>query len=205
MKTLFRALAILLCLPSATETSAQVGAFTNIIRNPGGTGYIVPGYVMAPGDTQLFVGLREVQITAPRSFMSPNDYRRYQQYRKYAASVYPYAHAAVKTYRQLENETRDLSNRKRKKRIGELQDQMEYQFKEPLKKLNRVQGYILCKMIEKDLQMSTYDLVKDLKGGFNATYWNQFSKFYGYDMREGYVYGKDAVLDAVLTDFALNY
>ncbi len=183
--------------------NAQVGGVTNIILNPNGVGYVVPAYIMANGDTMIFLSLQEVQITAPRKFGNPADYRRYQQYRKYAAIVYPYAQEATKTYRMLENETRQASNRDRKKRIAQLQDQMNYQFKEPLKNMNRIQGYILVKMIEKDLQMSFYDLVKDLKGTLNAQYWHQFSKFYGYDLREGYVFGKDPILDSVLADYRL--
>ena len=196
-------LVLLFCMLLDVPLLAQIGAVTNIILNPNGLGFVVPAVILPNGDTMIYLSLREVQVTAPRRFGNPADYRRYQQYRKYAAIVYPYAQEATKTYRMLENETRLVSNRDRKKRITQLQDQMNYQFKEPLKNMNRVQGYILVKMVEKDLQMSFYDLVKDLKGTLNAQYWHQFSKFYGYDLREGYVRGKDPILDAVLADYKL--
>ncbi|WP_407069874.1 DUF4294 domain-containing protein [Loigolactobacillus coryniformis] len=46
--------------------------------------------------------------------------------------------------------------------------------------------------------------MKELKGGFTASYYNQFGKFYGYDLKDGYRIGADPVMDAVLQDFDLN-
>lgn len=168
-------------------------------------GFVMPAFIDEKGDTIIMVTLREIAVTSPRYFKNSDDYRRYMQYRRYAAVVLPYALEAVKTYRQLESETRDVSNRDRKRRIKELQEQMSYQFKDPLKNLTKTQGLILIKMIERDLNMPFYDLVKDLKGGFTALYWNEFGKFYGYHLKDGYTRGEDSVLDAVLQDYDLSY
>ncbi len=49
-----------------------------------------------------------------------------------------------------------------------------------------------------------YDILKELKGSFTAAYWNQFSKAWGYNLRDGYIHGEDNVMDAVLSDFDLS-
>ncbi len=36
-----------------------------------------------------------------------------------------------------------------------------------------------------------------------AGYWNTMSKFWGYDLKRGYMEGDDPILDAVLEDFSL--
>jgi hypothetical protein len=110
----------------------------------------------------------------------------------------------VQTWRLIAAETNDAKRRDKKKTINALQDQLQKEFKGPLKDLNRTQGLILIKMIERELHMPFYDILKELKGGLNAQYWHQFSKVYGFDLNEGYIRGKDPVLDAVLDDFTLN-
>ena len=56
-------------------------------------------------------------------------------------------------------------------------------------------------MIEKETDMTFFNTVKKMRNGFVAYYWHQFGKLYDYDLKEGYVEGKDRVMDAVLQDF----
>jgi len=58
--------------------------------------------------------------------------------------------------------------------------------------------------IEKHLDQSFYNVVKELKGGFSAFYWNQLSKRFGYDLKDQYRPGADPVMDAVLEDFDIK-
>ena len=60
-------------------------------------------------------------------------------------------------------------------------------------------------MIEKELDMVFYDMLRDLRGGFTATYWHQLGKLNGYDLKEGYIVGDDEILDLVLQDFDISY
>lgn len=60
-------------------------------------------------------------------------------------------------------------------------------------------------MIEKELNTPFYDLLKSLRGGFTATYWNSLGKIYGYNFKEVYQPGEDKILDAVLHDFDISY
>jgi Domain of unknown function (DUF4294) len=155
-------------------------------------------------DTMIVAELREIVVSAPRTFMDAEQYRQYLYYRKCAGIVYPYAIEAVGLYRQLQDETQGMKNGDRKDKIKDLQKDLKGKFEDKLKNLTRIQGKILIKMIEKDLGISFYDLLKDLRGGFTAFYWNEFSKIYGYHLKDGYVEGEDAMLDLILKDFDLS-
>ena len=48
-------------------------------------------------------------------------------------------------------------------------------------------------------------LIKNLKGGINATYWSTLGKFFGHRIKEGYQKGEDPILDMVLNDFNIAY
>ncbi|MEM9920586.1 MAG: DUF4294 domain-containing protein [Bacteroidota bacterium] len=156
-------------------------------------------------DTILIAELEDVSISSPRSFKDRDEYRRYLKYRRYAAIVYPYATKAIRIFRETEYVTKNMRNRKRKKHIKRLQKELKKEFKEPLKKLTKTQGKILVKMIEKELDKPFHTLVKNLRGGFTASYWHQLGKFYGYNLKEGYTPGKDPILDAVLNDMDISY
>lgn len=157
------------------------------------------------GDTLLTADLNPVSISSPRSFASSEEYRKYQRYRRAAAVAYPYAAEAVKLFRLLEEHTDEMRKGKRRKFTKELQDELEKKFEAPLKKLTRTQGLILTKMIERELNISTFEVIKEVRGGFTATYWSTFSSFFGYHLKEAYKRGEDPILDVVLDDYNVTY
>ena len=161
--------------------------------------------LITDGDTLIMANLEDVSITSPRSFDNVEEYRKYLYYRKCANKVYPYAREAIKIFREMEVATANLNRRKRKKHVRKLQKQLKEEFSDPLKKLTKIQGSILVKMIENELDTPMHSLLKEVKGSFSAGYWHQISKMYGYDLKRGYVVGDDPILDALLQDFNVSY
>ena len=84
--------------------NAQDAAPGYVVTKPDGT-IMMAAYITATGDTMLYCQLREIEISAPKSFASADDYKRYEKYQRYAPTVLAYAVDAVKTYRQLEAAT----------------------------------------------------------------------------------------------------
>ncbi|HPK09303.1 MAG TPA: DUF4294 domain-containing protein [Saprospiraceae bacterium] len=168
-------------------------------------GKVYQALVTEEGDTMILADLDDISITSLRTFENDEEYRKYQKFRRYAFIVYPYARQAIQIFREIEYAENNLPKKERKKKMKELEDRLETEFTEPLKKLTKLQGKILIKMIEKELNEPIYNLIKKLKGGFTAFYWHNFSKLYSYDLKEGYQYGKYKILDAVLQDFDISY
>lgn len=168
-------------------------------------GKVYSAMITETGDTLILVDLDNVSITAMRTFASDEEYQKYQRFRNYALKVYPYAKEAIRIFRELEYASANMSKKERKKKIKELDEQLTKEFEEPLKNLTKLQGKIMIKMIEKETKQPIYNLIKDVKGSFSAFYWNQFSKLYSYDLKEGYNPGQYPILDAVLNDFDVSY
>lgn len=168
-------------------------------------GIMVTALVTEDGDTLILAELDDISITSLRSFKSDEDYKKYMKFKRYAALVYPYAKEAIKIFKEAEYATQNMSKRKRKKYMKQLQKELKTEFEEPLVKLTKLQGKIMIKMIEKELDKSMFDLVKGVRGGFVASYWHRFAKLYSYDLKEGYVPGRYIILDAVLNDFDVSY
>lgn len=157
------------------------------------------------GDTLILASLDDVTVSTPRSFNSDEEYRRFRRYRRYAVKVYPYAVEAIRIFREMEDDTEGMKKRTRKKHVRQLQKDLKDKFSDPLKDLTKTQGMILIKMIEKELDTPMYFLIKDLRSGFTATYWNMIGGLYGHNLKEGYLEGQDPVLDAVLNDLDISY
>ncbi|MCB0602170.1 MAG: DUF4294 domain-containing protein [Saprospiraceae bacterium] len=166
-----------------------------------------PFYTPMPSsepDTLYIINLESVSISAPRSFADNEEFRRYQLYRRYALKVYPYAVKAIQVYQDIKGETDGLKRRKQRRYVNDVHKQMKDEFTETLKNLSRTQGHILISMIENELDVPIYEVIKELKGGATATYWSTLGKLYGYALKDKYEPGKDPILDLVLQDFDIN-
>ncbi len=157
------------------------------------------------GDTLILASLDDVSISSLRTFESEEEQRLYRRYRRYAIKVYPYAKEAIRIFRETEYVTENVKKRAGKRYIRQLQRELKDEFGEPLKKLSKTQGYVMFKMIERELDAPMHSLIKDLRGGLTASYWSIIGGLYGHKLRNGYVVGEDRVLDAVLDDFDVSY
>lgn len=155
-------------------------------------------------DTMIIAQLEKAIILAPKIFEKTDDRDRYNKYRRYSAIVYPYAVQAVRLYKQLEKETEGKSDRQKRKVVKQISKRLKDEFETPLKNLSKTQGFLLTKMIEKNLDMSFFHVIKELKGGFSATYYNELAKIYGYHLKNKYASGEDEILDSVLEEFDLQ-
>ena len=160
--------------------------------------------IVENGDTLYLAELEHINVTSPRNFESREDYLLYLRYKRHAAHVYPYAMTAVRLFREIEGKTDDMNNRQRRRFIRQLQRDMRNEFEDPLRSMTRTQGYILVKMIERELDTPLFFLIRNLRSGITASYWNTLSSFFGYNLRDGYEPGKDNLLDLVLDDLRIG-
>ncbi len=168
-------------------------------------GKVYSAIITPEGDTLVLADLDEISITSLRTFASDEDYQKYMRFRRHAFTVFPYAKEAIRIFREYEYAQQHLSKRAAKKKLKQLEKELTKEFEEPLSKLTKLQGKIMFKMIEKETDQSMYELLKGIKGTFTAFYWNQFSKLYDYNLKEGYEPGKYEILDAVLNDFDVSH
>jgi hypothetical protein len=155
-------------------------------------------------DTLVVAHIPEVIVKAPPVFSNDEEYRQYMRYRRYAAEVLPYAIESIRLYRQYERETMGMKRGKAKRYAKQMQKDAKDDFTDQLKNLSRTQGKILVKMIERHLNTTMYDVLHDVRGGFQATKWQTIGRLYGYDLKEGYTPGQDRILDMILHDFEIT-
>lgn len=158
-----------------------------------------PAYIK-DGDTIYVEFLNEVEIIAPRIFDSKANAKRYSRLVYYVKKVYPYAKIAGMKMKQYEDVLAQTKRKKnRKKLMRQAEKEMKEEFEEDLKNLTYMQGEILLKLIDRETDKSSYYLVKDLRGGFRATFYQGFARLFGFNLKERYdPTGRDKEIEEIV-------
>lgn len=167
-------------------------------------GNIIP-ILIIDGDTLPTISAPNVDVSRKRNFTSRDERRRYHKWRRYAAKVYPLALEAVRLYRQVEAETKDMKRRKKKKYAKNMEKNLTPQYEEQIRSLTKSQGYILIKMVERELDQPFYKVIRTLRGGWQAYKWQSMGRMYGYNLKTGYDPNEDEILEMILSDLDLSY
>jgi len=139
------------------------------------------------GEMIPWIITEEVNITDTRIFKSKEDKDAYNRLRYNVYKVIPYAHFAGSRYRQLE---RDLAltgdKQKQKVLLSACETQIKDMFKKEIENLTISQGEVLIKLIDRETNNTSYDLVKELKGGFSAFLLQSAARIFGHNLKETY-------------------
>lgn len=101
--------------------------------------------------------------------------------------VYPYAILASVILKEMDNKLAQIpSEKERKKFIKQCEKELRAKFEEDLKNLSVTQGRILMKLIYRETGKTTYQIVKEMRGGFEAAMWQALAFIFGNSMKVTY-------------------
>ena len=143
-------------------------------------------YIIFEGDT-VVIELEEIQLLNKLKFKNSYDRQYYYWFRKKTLKAYPYAKLAAERLSVL-NERLDQidSNYKKKAYTKRVQKYMEGEFTDQLKKLTRTEGRILIKLIHRQTGVTTFELIKEIKSGWNAFWYNGTAKLFKLSLKLEY-------------------
>ncbi len=187
-------LLLLLSIDLFTKGKAQDPLRTNIVPE---------GYQRAQinnGDTIAVVNLREVYIFPQRKFKNKREQAKYNKLVRDVKRTLPYAkmvyETLIETYEYIETLPTEKAKQEHLKRM---EKELFAEYKPVLKKLSLSQGKLLIKLIDRECNQSSYNLVKAFLGSFRAGFWNLFAGLFGASLKTEYdPYGKDALTEQVV-------
>ena len=132
-------------------------------------------FLVIVGDTitNNSIALNEVYILPKLKISDSKSRRRYLILQRKTIKVYPYAKLASERLETMNARMITLkSKRKRKKYTRLIQKFIEDEFSEKLKKFTKTEGQILIKLIHRQTGETAFDLIKTLRSGWRAFWYN---------------------------------
>ena len=162
-------------------------------------GSTVAAHIIA-GDTILVIELAPVDVLAPRQFDSRREERRYGRTVRNVKAAYPYARLAGNMFREYSEILLEIDNDRDRRRFTEaVEKQIRAQFEEDLKKLTFSQGLILIKLIDRETQHTSYEILREFRGAFSAVFWQSIGRIFGFNLKTEYdPYGDDKIIEEIV-------
>jgi len=143
-------------------------------------------YLIIKGDTITgqSIDLEEVVILPRLRLNSNEERRRYLILQRKTLKVYPYAKLAAERLETLNARMADVkSKRQRKKYTRMVQKFVENEFADKLKKFTITEGQILIKLIHRQTGETAFDLIKELRSGWRAFWYNNTAKLFDMSLK----------------------
>jgi hypothetical protein len=144
-------------------------------------------YIIIKGDSipRTTIDLDEVMLLHKLEFNSAEDKRRYLILKRKTIKVYPYATLAAVRLDSLNARLSRYENKSDRKRYAKLmQKYIEGEFSDELKKLTRTEGQILIKLIHRQTGHTTFDLIKELRNGWRAFWFNNTASLFDLSLKK---------------------
>lgn len=162
-------------------------------------GYLVPMCIYE-GDTIPWIQLRPVYIFRPLIFKNRKEEIEYNRLVRNVKKVYPISkeihRAIIETYEYLQT----LPNEKaRQKHIKRVEKGLKEQYTAQMKKLSFAQGKLLIKLVDRQSNQTSYELVKAFMGPFKAGFYQTFASLFGASLKKEYdPLGEDKLTERIV-------
>jgi len=156
--------------------------------------------IVVDNDTLPMVELPEVRVYERKDFEYLYLKRRYRRLIYNVKKAYPYSKIAGTRLKELDEYLVTLeSEKERKAHINQVEKDIMEEFERDVKKLTITQGIILVKLIDRETGRTSYEVIKDIKGGFTAFFWQGIARLFGNNLKTEYdPEGRDRIIEDIV-------
>lgn len=182
----FRHLSFAAVILIALQGAAQQGTLTPV--------------VITGEDTVPMYDLPDVLVEATMSAKARRNSGRIDKLTRNVQKVFPYALTTAKLLDQYDHDLASIERESDKNLYLKLAEaELKAEFSEELKSMTQSQGRLLIKLIDRQTGQTSYDLVKTLRGSFEAWLWQGVAKLFGNDLKSDYdPEGDDALVESIV-------
>ena len=154
-------------------------------REPYYTGYYFK--IDEEGDTVPVFALRGITVFPKLKFKNKKEEQFYWRTVRDVKLTLPYAkliaETLVETYEYIETFP---TKKEREEYLKRMEKSLFEQYKPVLKRFSRRQAPVLVKLIQRETNQSSYDIIRAFLGSFRAGFWQGFGKLFGVSLKAGY-------------------
>ena len=156
------------------------------------------------GEPMIRFYLNPITVFPPLRFKNKKEEDFYWRTVRNVRVTLPYAkmirETLVETYEYIETFP---TQKEREDYLKKMEKELFKQYKPVLKKLSKSQANLLVKLIQRETDQSSYEIVKSFLGSFRATFWQGFGKLFGVSLKGKFNPAKnrdDAIINRVATN-----
>lgn len=139
----------------------------------------------ANSDSIIYKRLEEIEVY-PRVARKMT-YKRYTRLIRKIKKVYPFAKAAAAELIIYNEKFINIEDEREKKRyIKKVEKELFEEYEGSLRKLTISEGRYLMLLIDRETGETSYELIKELRGGFPALFWQGIARIFGNDLKADY-------------------
>ena len=154
------------------------------------------------GQTYPLVELNEITVFGKMPRGVRFNYRRHARLVYNVRRVYPYALLVRNEVGRVNRLLETMPNKKDQNNfLQQYEKDIFKEYEDDMKKLTFSQGKILIKLIERETQNTSFDLIRQYRGKFSATFWQSIARIFGADLKADYdPAGEDYLIEQVIIE-----
>lgn len=158
-----------------------------------------PTTLLDDGERVPWVLLPDVDVYGYRKFVSEEDRIRYNRLKYNVLKVLPYAKLAQQKYDQLQRDLALTSDKKEQRRlVKNCEKDIKGIFNKEIKNMTVSQGKILLKLIDRETGNSSFEVVKELRGGVSAFFYQSVARVFGHNLKNEYDLQEDREIENII-------
>ena len=138
-------------------------------------------------DSILHYDLKPVDIFPEKKDMKPKLLREYTLLEMKVKKVYPIAKVAAIILAEYNRVFSSFKTEwERRKYVKDVEKDLFREYEQELRTMKVSEGRILIKLLDRETGNSSYEIIKEFKGGFSAFFWQSVARLFGHDLKAQY-------------------
>jgi hypothetical protein len=154
------------------------------------------------GESLPEINIKEVVIIGRPGTSKKFPFHKYQRLVYNLKKVYPYAMVVRARLEEINTELEKIPDDKlRKKYLRKVEKDVFGEYEDDIRDMTITQGKLLIKLIDRETMNTSYELIRQYRGGFSAAFWQSIARIFGTNLKEEYdPYGEDAIMEIILLE-----
>jgi hypothetical protein len=157
------------------------------------------------GEVLPEVAIKEVTVVGHHrssARRTQSQFRKYDRLIYNLKKTYPYAVIVRTRLNQVNEDLSKIEDEKsRRKYIKDVEKEVFREYENDIQDMTITQGRLLLKLIDRETQNTSYDIIKQYRGGLNAAFWQGIARLFGTNLKEEYdPYGEDALIEIIVCE-----
>jgi hypothetical protein len=203
-------LLIMTCTYGQMDTTRQVRDTLNVIDTLPGRVFVLQN-VQRDGLILPEVEIKEVTIVGQQQKSSPRrarvQIRQYDRLIYNLKKTYPYAVIAREKLAEVNTQLEAVTDDKeRRELLKTVEKEILEEFEDDARNMTITQGRLLIKLIDRETQNTSFELIKQYRGFLSAAFWQGIARIFGSNLKAEYdPFGEDALIELILRDIEAGW